>query len=49
MLNSVDAKVIALFDRCTTAMQRRGILPLNTLIMGVELLFWSTCVLRNTG
>ena len=41
MIKRFDIRIIELIDRCTTAMQRRGMLPLNTLIMGTECLFWS--------
>jgi hypothetical protein len=40
-MNAIDDHIIALFDRATTAMQRRGWLPLNTLIMAAECLIWA--------
>src|ERR1700719_83921 len=42
-----DNKIIELFDKGTTLIQKRGLLPLNTLIMGTECLFWSVLVARS--
>src|SRR5260370_21968681 len=44
-MKKIDDCVIELFDRCTTVVQRRAWLPLNTLIMGTECLFWSLVAL----
>jgi hypothetical protein len=44
---TTDNKIIEMFDKGTTLIQQRGWLPLNTLIMGTECLFWST-VLAHT-
>jgi hypothetical protein len=49
MIKRFDIRIIELIDRCTTAMQRRGMLPLNTLIMGNECLFWTTGIAATRG
>jgi hypothetical protein len=45
----IDNKTIELFDKLTTVLQKRGWLPLNTLIMGTECLFWTLLVVGTTG
>jgi hypothetical protein len=40
--SAVDSRAVELLDRCTAAMQRRGLLPLNTLVMAAECLFWAS-------
>jgi hypothetical protein len=44
---ALDNKIIEVFDKGTTFIQRRGLLPLNTLIMGTECLFWSALITRS--
>jgi len=46
-ITKADNCIIGLFDRATTAIQRRGWLPLNTLIMANECLFWATAFVTN--
>src|SRR6266436_807221 len=45
----VDDIIIEAFDKGTTFLQKRGILPLNTLIMGTGCLFWSLLIVSSTG
>ncbi len=44
MIRKADNFIIETFDKGTTFIQRRGILPLNTLLMGASCLFWSSNV-----
>src|SRR5258706_5459410 len=39
-MRKIDNWVIEQFDKGTTLLQKKGWLPLNTLIMGTECLFW---------
>lgn len=41
----IDNKLIELHDKTTSWIQRRGIIPLNTIIMGANVLFWSTSIM----
>ena len=45
----IDNFIIETFDKGTTYLQKRGILPLNTLIMGTGCLFWSLLIVGSTG
>ncbi len=41
-MQKIDNWVIEQFDKGTTLLQKKGWLPLNTLIMGIECLFWAS-------
>src|SRR4029077_8917449 len=47
-ITKADNCIIGLFDRATTAVQRRVWLPLNTLIMANDCLFWATAFVTNS-
>src|SRR5258706_8789930 len=48
-MRKIDNWVIEQFDKGTTLLQKKGWLPLNTLIMGTECLFWSLLVVGSSG
>jgi|SRR5882672_557059 len=49
LIIKLDNKLIDVFDAGTTYIQRQGIIPLNTLIMATEVLFWTSAIVLNKG
>ncbi len=48
-MGKIDNWIIEIFDKGTTLIQKKGWIPLNTLIMGVSCLFWSLLIVDSKG
>lgn len=46
LLRKIDDKIIDLFDGITTKIQKKGLIPLNTLIMGFKVIFFGSIMSR---
>lgn len=47
LLSKTDSAIIGAYDKGTTFLQKRGIIPLNTVIMANHTLFWTSIVAAN--